>query len=127
VHPKFFYGATGKEESQPNPVTDPWDIAASESVAIRPNERIRKAPPVDLCVAQFIQVYGNETFQGGQIAWRTFWILYTNIPRLNASFRWQVAQATLIGQGLLSADDSGRASLRKQMTYDHDFGSGLID
>lgn len=52
-------------------------------------------------VALFIKVYGFEAFQSGDVNWHWFWFLQSHIPAIEAYSQVQMAQAVVLGGGII--------------------------
>lgn len=59
---------------------------------------------VSRLVAQFIRVYGNQTFQDGNIGWKWFWLLAEEMSSVFAMERVQQTAAVSLGVGSVMGD-----------------------
>ena len=99
----------GSEEIAAEP--DAWDIAANESIVQR-EDRSHIEPDLMTAISKFCHWYPGE-FKNGSIPWRTFWLMYHEIPRLYAQRQYDIAEGTRTGYGFWKATRDGASTLRK--------------
>lgn len=94
-------------------VDDPWEQASKETLVIRDDKRtVNQLPDLMFAVSQFCHFYPGE-FRDGEIGWCRFWLLYNEIPRLGAVYRWNTTEAVKTGVGFWEGGDEARRTLRK--------------
>lgn len=75
------------------------------------NEGLVNIPRI---VAQFISVYGNDTFKDGRIHWKYFWLLHEQLGSVHAVSRVETASAVSLGVGMVMGDSNSAKRVLQQ-------------